>query len=352
MSMQPAGVFAQDYVRDMAFIRTRKQWATLGIFLLLLILVPTILGSRYVAIANIMLITAVVVLGLQITTGLAGQVNLGQAAFMGMGAYTAGALSSGQQWPFLVTVPLAGLVAALFGAIFGLAAVRIRGFYLALTTIAAQFIFVFAVLNLPSAWTGGAQGLRVETASIFGFDFNNDNRMYYLILAVTAIMTVGAYGIARSRHGRAFVAVRDDDLAAGFTGVNVVAAKATSFFVGAFYAGVGGALWAYYIRFVAADQFTLFNSVYYMGMVIVGGLGSIAGAFVGVFLIRTAQEILTSVGPSITDIFPALGSSVVFASVNIVLGAAIALMLILEPRGVMHRFNVLKREYRLWPYPH
>jgi len=352
MSIQPAGVFAQNYVRDMAMFQTWKQKAALGIFLVVLLLVPVVFGARYVSIANIMLITAVVVLGLQITTGLAGQVNLGQAAFMGMGAYTAAALSSGQQWPFLVTVPLAGLVAALLGAIFGLAAVRIRGFYLALTTIAAQFIFVFVVLNLPASWTGAAQGLRVETATIFGFEFNNDNRMYYLILVITVIMTLGGYGIARSRHGRAFVAVRDDDLAAGFTGVNVVATKATAFFVGAFYAGVGGALWAYYIRFVATDQFTLFNSVYYMGMVIVGGLGSIAGAFVGVFLIRAAQEILTSVGPSIAGIFPALGSGVVFASVNIFLGAAIALMLILEPRGVMHRFNVLKRAYRLWPYPH
>lgn len=352
MSMQPAGVFAQNYTRDMAMFRTWKQAAALALFVLALLAVPAALGPRYVAIANIMLITAVVVLGLQITTGIAGQVNLGQAAFMGVGAYTTAALASGQGWPFLVTLPLGGLVAAAFGSIFGMAAVRIRGFYLALTTIAAQFIFVFAILNLPSSWFGAAQGLRVENATLFGFSFDTDNRMYYLILAVTAVMTFGAYGIARSRHGRAFVAVRDDDLAAGFTGVNVVRTKATAFFVGAFYAGIGGALWAYYIRFVAADQFTLFNSVYYMGMIIVGGLGSIVGAFVGVFLIRTAQEVLTAVGPTIADAIPALGSSVVFASVNVVLGAAIALMLIVEPRGVMHRFNVLKRAYRLWPYPH
>ena len=352
MSMQPAGVFAQNYVRDMAIFRTWKQGLALAMFLVVLLLIPVGFQPRYVAIANIMLITSVVVLGLQITTGLAGQVNLGQAAFMGMGAYTAAALSSGQGWPFLVTVPLAGIVAALFGAVFGLAAVRIRGFYLALTTIAAQFIFVFAVLNLPASWTGAAQGLRVETAAIFGFTFHTDQRMYYLIVSVVAIMTIGAYGIARSRHGRAFVAVRDDDLAAGFTGVHVVRAKAMAFFVGAFYAGVGGGLWAYYIRFVSADQFTLFNSVYYMGMIIVGGLGSIAGAFVGVFLIRAVQELLTTYGPTVAAVFPALGSSVVFASVNIILGAAIALMLILEPRGVMHRFNLLKRGYRLWPYPH
>lgn len=352
MSMQPAGVFAQDYTRDMAMFRTRKQVAALALFVLAMLAVPAVLGPRYVAIANIMLITAVVVLGLQITTGIAGQVNLGQAAFMGVGAYTAAALSAGRGWPFLLALPLGGLVAAAFGSVFGMAAVRIRGFYLALTTIAAQFIFVFAILNLPSSWFGAAQGLRVENATIFGFSFNTDNRMYYLILAVTAVMTFGAYGIARSRHGRAFVAVRDDDLAAGFTGVNVVRTKATAFFIGAFYAGIGGALWAYYIRFVAADQFTLFNSVYYMGMIIVGGLGSIVGAFVGVFLIRATQEILNGVGPTIADAFPALGSSVVFASVNIVLGAVIAFMLIVEPRGVMHRFNVLKRAYRLWPYPH
>lgn len=352
MSMQPTGVFSQTYARDMSIFRTRKQAAALGVFLLALLAIPAVLGPRYVAIANIMLITAIVVLGLQITTGIAGQVNLGQSAFMGVGAYTAAALSAGQGWPFLLTVPVAGLVAALFGSIFGMAAVRIRGFYLALTTIAAQFIFVYAILNLPSAWFGAAQGLRVDNASIFGFSFNTDNRMYYLILAVTAVMTVGAYGIARSRHGRAFVAVRDDDLAAGFTGVNVVRMKATAFFVGAFYAGIGGGLWAYYIRFIAADQFNLFNSVYYMGMIIVGGLGSIAGAFVGVFLIRAAQEILTSVGPSVAEALPALGSSVVFASVNVILGAAIAFMLIVQPRGIMHRWEVLKRSYRIWPYPH
>lgn len=351
MSIQPAGVFAEDYVRDMAIFRTWKQGLALAVFLIVLLLVPA-LGPRYVAIMNIMLITAVVVLGLQITTGLAGQVNLGQAAFMGIGAYTAAALSSGQGWPFLVTVPLAGLVAALFGGLFGLAAVRIRGFYLALTTIAAQFIFVFVVLNLPASWTGGAQGLRLETAALFGFTFHNDQRMYYLILAITVIMTIGAYGIARSRHGRAFVAVRDDDLAAAFTGMNVVRTKAVAFLLGSFYAGVGGGLWAYYLRFVAVDQFTLFNSVYYMGMIIVGGLGSIAGAFVGVFLIRAVQEFLTTYGPAFANFFPALGSSVVFAGVNVILGIVIALMLILEPRGVMHRVNVLKRTYRIWPYPH
>lgn len=352
MSLQPAGVFSQSYARDKAMFKTWKQVAALGLFLLFLITLPMTLGARYVAIGNVMLITAVVVVGLQLTTGLAGQINLGQSAFMGVGAYAAAILAGKAGLPMLVTIPLAGLAAAIFGAIFGLGAVRIKGFYLALTTIAAHFIFHFAIINLPGDWVGGSQGLRLGRADLFGFEFGTDTSMYYLLLAVTAIMVAGAYGILRSRHGRAFVAVRDDDVAAGLIGINVTRTKATAFFVGAFYAGVGGALWAYFVRFVQVDQFTLFFSIWYIGMIIVGGLGSIPGALVGVFVVRGAQEALVAFAPSLTNIVPQLGGDVVFAGLNILLGGIIALFLLFEPRGLMHRWNILKRAYRVWPYPY
>lgn len=350
--MDPSGIFATDYSRDRALIRTRAQWAVFALFALALLLYPWLASARLVAVANLMLVTCVVVVGLQITTGCAGQINLGQAAFMGIGAYGASVLDTRIGLPFWVAVPLGGLVAAAAGWLFGLTAARIKGFYLALTTIAAQFIFHFAVLNLPASWLGGVNGISLDTARVGGFAFGSDRSLYYLFLGCTALMIFGAFGVMRSRHGRAFVAVRDDDVAAGMMGVDVVGTKMRAFVLGAFYAGIGGALWAYQVRFVSVDQFTLFNSIWFIAMMIVGGLGSIVGAVVGTVLIRAIQETITSVGPDLVQMMPGLGSDIIFASMNVFLGLVIVLFLLLEPKGLMHRWSILKMNYRLWPFPH
>lgn len=350
--MDPAGVFATTYPRDQALIRTRKQLVALLVFLALLLLVPQLLGARLVAMGSVMLITAVVVVGLQINTGYAGQVNLGQAAFMGAGAYVTGVCAAKFGLPFWISIPMGGVAAAAFGFVFGLSAVRIKGFYLALTTIAAQFLFHFLVLNLPSSWLGGSNGLSIEPATFFGHRLADDASIYYLCLAFAVVMVYGAYGITRSRHGRAFVAVRDDDVASGMMGIDVVRAKATAFLVGAFYAGIGGGLWAYYVRFVAVDQFTLLHSIWFIAMIIVGGMGSVTGALIGVVVIKLAQEGFTSLGPTVVEMLPFLGGDVVFASMNVFLGGVIAAFLIFEPRGLMHRWNIVKRSYRLWPFPY
>lgn len=350
--MDPAGVFATSFAKDQSLIRTRSQAVTLSLFIIALFALPFYGEIRWVAILTSMLITMVVVIGLQINTGLAGQINLGQAAFMGAGAYATAVLATKGGLPFWLALPIGGLCAALFGLVFGLAAVRIKGFYLALTTIAAQILFHFLVLNLPSNWLGGSNGIMMEPAQLFGFAFNTDIRIYYLCLVVAFIMIAGAYGIVRSRHGRVFTAVRDDDVASGMMGINVVRTKALAFLLGAFYAGIGGGLWAYYVRFVAIDQFTLIHSIWFIAMIIVGGMGSVTGALIGVFVIRMAQETISSVGPSLIESFSFLSGDIVFAVMNIFLGGIIAGFLIFEPRGLMHRWNILKRSYRMWPYPY
>jgi branched-chain amino acid transport system permease protein len=350
--VDPAGVFSNSFARDQALIRTGKQWMALILFVLFLISAPDLLSPRPLAIATGMLITAIVVIGLQITTGYAGQINLGQAVFMGVGAYATGALSSHFAMPVWASVPLGGCAAAVFGLIFGLSAVRIKGFYLALTTIAAQALFHFLILNLPQSWLGGSNGISLEPAQLFGVVLASDRASYYLCLFVATVMTFGAYGIVRGRHGRAFVAVRDDDVASGMMGINVVRAKATAFLIGAFYAGIGGGLWAYYVRFVAVDQFTLIHSIWFIAMVIVGGMGSVTGALIGVFVIKSAQECFVTLGPSLVQQFPAFGGDIIFALMNVFLGGVIAAFLIFEPRGLMHRWNILKRAYRLWPFPY
>ena len=219
-------------------------------------------------------------------------------------------------------------------------------------SIAAQILFHFFVLTLSQKWLGGSNGITLEPAELFGFRFESDIGVYYLCLVVAMVMIAGAYGIARSRHGRIFAAVRDDDVASGMMGINVVRTKALAFLVGAFYAGIGGGLWAYYVRFVAIDQFTLIHSIWFIAMIIVGGMGSVTGALIGVFVIRMAQESITSMGPALIERIPFLGGDLVFAVMNIFLGSIIAGFLIFEPRGLMHRWNIAKRSYRMWPYPY
>lgn len=350
--MDPSGIFFTRYEQDGALVRTRLQWLTLGLFGLALLLFPWFASPRLVAVANLMLVTAIVVVGLQITTGYAGQINLGQAAFMGVGAYGAAAMEVKFGLPFWAAVPVGGVLAALVGWAFGLTAARIKGFYLALTTIAAQFLFVFVVLNLPSSWLGGVNGFSLQPAALGPLVFDTDRKLYLLFLVGAAVMIFGAFGIVRSRHGRAFVAVRDDDVAAAMMGIDVPGTKARAFVVGAFFAGVGGALWAYQIRFVSVDQFTLFHSIWFIAMMIVGGLGSIVGALVGTVLIRAVQETITSVGPDLLESMPGLSTDFVFASMNVFLGAIIVGFLLLEPKGLMHRWNIIKASYRLWPFPH
>jgi branched-chain amino acid transport system permease protein len=350
----PAGVFADSYRKDQALIRTKWQWSFFIAFIFLLFTLPLFSSGKIVGIMNNMLITVIAVVGLQINVGYAGQVNLGQSAFMGFGAYTVAALSIHLGLPFFVTIPLAGFSTAIFGSIFGLAAVRIKGFYLALTTIAAQFIFTFAMLKLPKSWFGQSGGMIIQPASLFGFKFNTEIRMYFLITIVAVVMCYGAWGIVRSRTGRALIAIRNNDNAANIIGINAFYYKSLSFFIGAFYAGIAGALWCYYIQYIQANQFTLWLSIWYLGMLIVGGMSNILGAIIGTVAIRLSQEFITYLGPMITEtgLFASIGVEIIFASMNMLLGALIIFFIMFEPRGLVHRWNIMKEKYRIWPFPY
>lgn len=348
--MDPSGTFFTNYAGDRSLVRTRAQWVCLLALVLMLVTLPWWASDRWVSIGYTTFITAVAVVGLQICTGYAGQINLGQSAFMGVGAYGA-ALAMAAGWDALAALLIGGVGAALFGVMFGLTASRIKGFYLALTTIAAQAIFHFLVLNLPGAWLGGAGGLHVESVSVFGLSLGNDRAIYWFSLIVLIVMVAGAFGIVRSRHGRSFEAVRDDDVAAGMMGIPVAATKARAFLVSAFYAGVAGGLWVVALRHVSVEQFTLFNAIWMIAMMIVGGLGSITGALVGTAMIQLAREGVTSLGPRFVEWVPALGQDFVFAAMNVLLGTVIILFLLFEPKGVMYRVQITKKAYRLWPFP-
>ena len=272
---------------------------------------------------------------------------------MGMGAFVCGSLSVNFNWPFWLTIPAGGLGGAVLGAIFGIPALRIKGFYLAMTTIAAQVIFPLIIMHMPDSWFGGAIGLNLEPAKLGAVTFNTDTSLYYFIMITAIVMIFFAFNLVRCRVGRAFAAIRDNDIVAEMTGINVFYYKTLAFAIGAGYAGVAGGLWAYYLRYVGADQFTLYFSVWYMGMLIVGGLGSILGAILGVVFIRALQEFITALAPILVQDFGLGGSAEIwFAGMNIILGGTIILFLVFEPRGLNHRWNILKTAYRIWPFPY
>ena len=350
--MDPCGTFFTSYAGDRTLVRTVPQRLVLALFILALFAAPLFISARWISIGYAIYITAIAAVGLQICTGYAGQINLGQSAFMGVGAYATAIALAWWSWPLWLALPFGGFAAAAFGALFGLSAARIKGFYLALTTIAAQALFHFLVLNLPSSWLGGAGGVHLATVSIAGIALDSDAALYTLSLSCLVVMVYGAFGIVRSRHGRAFEAVRDDDVAAGMMGINVVVAKTRSFLVAACYAGVAGGLWVVALRHVSVEQFTLFNSIWLIAMIIVGGLGSIVGALIGTVLIQLAKESVVALGPLLVQALPVVGQDIVFASMNVLLGAIIILFLIFEPKGLMHRVQILKRAYRLWPFHH
>jgi len=348
--MLPCGTYPRSYEEDKAIVRTRLQWGLFVVLLVLLFTFPLFLPDRFIGMLNVTGIILVAVVGLQITTGYAGQINLGQSAFLGMGAYVTAFAAATLHFPFWLSIPLGGVGAAAFGCIFGLPAVRVKGFYLALTTLAATFLFNFMMLRMPGF--GGATGISVPAASIGGLRFTTVDTQYYLIMVVTVIVIFFAYGLVRSRIGRAFTAVRDNDNAAEILGINVFYYKTLAFLIGSFFAGIAGGLWAYNLRFVSVEQFTLFQSLWFVGMIIVGGMGSILGAILGTILLRGLEEFIVWLGPALSQVLPVGGGEIWFAGMNLILGGVIMLFLIFEPRGLAHRWNIFKASYRLWPFPY
>ena len=345
----PSGTRNYSYAQDMAILRTKTHWALFIIFLALLFAAPLYLGNYWLGVANLIGITLIAATGLSILIGYCGQLSIGHAGFIAVGAYTSAVLTNRFELPFLVGLICAGFTAGLIGLIFGIPSVRVKGFYLAITTIAAQFIIIW-VINHWSAVTGGFVGIKVPYASIGGFVFRSEASQFYLIISIAVLATFFAKNLARTRVGRAFIAIRDNDLAAQVMGINLFYYKLLAFFIGCFLAGIAGSLLAHWIGFMNAEQFSLTESILYIGMIIIGGLGTTLGPILGVVFIRLLQQVLT------VEVVPFLESTVAlpagFATgiAPMLFGLTIVLFLILEPRGLAHRWALFKSAYRLWPF--
>lgn len=345
----PCGVFNYSYSEDMAIIRTKTQWGLFIGFLIFIGLVPLFAPTYITGIIVGIFIYIVVAQSLQLLTGYCGQISMAHSAFMGVGAFTTGIVVAKLGLSFWAALPLAGIVAGLVGLIFGVPSFRVKGLYLVLISIAAQIIIMYAILHLKGV-TGGVTGLRIPPPTIGSFVFGTTASYYYLAGATAAVTTFLIKNIVRTRAGRAFIAIRDNDIAADVMGVNIFGYKLLAFFISCFFAGIAGWLWGGYTNLASVDHYNLMESIWFLAMIVVGGLGSTLGAILGVVFIEVLRELCVWLGPVVDEVIPVIGGTISTAMPMFVLGLVIMMSLILEPRGLAHRWEIIKRSYRLWPY--
>ncbi len=332
----------------MGIFRTRTHWIWFAVLLAFLFTGPLYWGNYWLGVANLIGITIIAATGLNILTGYCGQLSIGHAGFIAVGAYTSAILTNRFELPFLVGLITAGFSAGLVGMIFGIPSLRVKGFYLAISTIAAQFIIIW-VINHWTSLTGGFSGISVPPASIGGISLISQASQFYLITVIVILVVFLVKNLARTRPGRAFVAIRDNDLAAQVMGINLFHYKLIAFFIGCFLAGIAGSLLAHWTGFLNAENFTMMDSILYIGIIIIGGLGTIVGPIFGVITIRMLQQGITLISPILENAF-ALPAGFTTGIGPMVFGLVIILFLILEPRGLAHRWSLFRTSYRLWPF--
>lgn len=355
MLYREAGQFKTTYQEDAQIFPIRQD--RIGFFALLVfffLVVPVVADQYWLqAILIPTLIFSLAALGLNILTGYAGQLSLGSAAFMAVGAFaTYNFMLRIDGMPFLLAVVLGGLCAAAVGILFGLPSLRIKGFYLAVATLAAQFFIVWALVKFP--WFSNYSSSGVITAqevNILGYAFTTPESKYLLTLAIVTVLALAAKNMVRSTTGRKWMAVRDMDVAAEVIGIRLMRTKLQAFAVSSFYCGVAGALYAYtYLGTVEPEGFNLDLSFKILFMIIIGGVGSILGSFLGAAFIVLLPIFLnvilhSAVGEALP---PGFGSSLEL----MIFGALIIFFLIVEPHGMARLWQIAKEKLRLWPFPH
>ena len=341
------GAAKQSYAADAALFDTPTQWAWVGVLALALLLFPFAASEYWLYLACLVCINIASTTGLNLLTGYTGLVSLGQAGFMGIGAYTAAILQLRLGTPLLLNLLAGGLVAMLAGVVVGLPSLRVKGLYLAIATIAAGVMTHFAFGHF-SLLTGGSAGLSVPPAQIFGVELDTSFKLYWVIVPITALLLLGAANLFRTRIGRAFIAIRDRDISAEVLGIPLLPYKLLSFAISSFYAGVAGGLFAYFFRAVTPESFPLIMSIFFLAAVIVGGMGTMLGSVLGALFMTLVPEVLKL----IVGWLPLGGNAVLVLSPvrTIVFGLMIVLFLIFEPHGLAEVWRRIRRLFHLWPF--
>lgn len=345
------GIYHRSYASELKLRSTRAEYFRLGLMVALLLIVPFVLDNYWLSIANTILIAVIGAVGLNILVGYTGQISLGQGGFLAVGAYSSAILTERMGLPAPIAIAFAVILTAVIGTFFGLPGLRLKGLYLAIATLASQVIIEFIIRRW--GWLTEGQGyITLSRFEIFGWTVPRESfeqSWYWILLILAALAVMAARNLFRTGLGRSFMAVRDQDIAAEAIGVNLTRAKLTAFAVSSGFVGLAGALTAHYSETVTWEAFTLNVSILYLAMIIVGGLGSIAGAVYGAIfmtllpvLIRELADVVGPAAPWLSSQLPAIQ--------NAMFGLVIILFLIIEPRGLNRLWERIKEYFRFWPF--
>lgn len=353
MFHRESGVFKTTYAADMALYPLPiAKWAVAAFAVLFIAIAPMVMHDYYVSILNLILIAIVGALGLNILVGYTGQISVGHAAFMSVGAYTAANLITRLDAPFWIAVPAGGLMAAAIGAIVGIPSLRIKGLYLAIATLAAQLIIEWTINHVPAISGGVQASIEVPRPSLFGVQLKTQTQLYFFLMFFVVVAIVGTLNLVRSRVGRAFIAIRDQDIAAEIIGIDIFRYKLIAFAVSSFYAGVTGVLYTYYLGIANYEQFQIVVSIDYLAMIIVGGLGSVLGSILGAIFITLLPIAIRLFMETFGTLFFSAGDllNIIPNLRLIIFGALIIFFLVVEPDGLNRLWRNIRSYFRVWPF--
>jgi branched-chain amino acid transport system permease protein len=336
-------IFKTDYAQDINLVKHGGQVFWYGLLLLVLLAAPWLFADYWLAQLTFVLIYSIVGLGLMLLAGFTGLFSIGHAAFLGVGAYTQAVLV-GMAWPFPLALAAAALLSAAVGVIVGLPALRVKGMYLGIATLSFGFIVVEVLARWESV-TKGNTGMHVGAPELLGYKLDSAAAFYFLCLVITIAATLAILNLLRSPTGRAFVAIRDSEISAQSMGIQLARYKTLSFAVSAALAGIGGALYAHKLSFISPDQFDILQSIDLLLMVVIGGLGSVHGAFLGaIFLISMPQLIALTKDwlPPVIGQAPGLQA--------VVYGTVLIAFVLFEPLGLYGRWLKVRTYLQLFPF--
>ena len=353
-SLIPSGDFRTTYAVDTTIFPTKASRNAVIIGIILICFAPVLFNEYWLSVLIQIGIFGIAALGLNILVGFTGQISIGHAAFFLLGAFTSAYVSNKASVPVFFAIPLAGVITAIVGLIFGLPAARLKGLYLVIATLAAQYILI-DFFSRAEWFSGGSVPVQAQPFSMFGYQLRGDRQYFYVVLAYVVVSYLLVANLMRSRDGRALVAIRDHYLSAEIMGINLTKYRTLSFGLAAFFAGVSGALFAHYQLVVSNEGFGIERSILFLAMVIIGGTGSIMGSLMGtafvVLLPESMEWISAELKGGVIDKALQLNNNLTFLR-EIAIGLIIIAFLIFEPDGLAHRWRQIKTYWKLYPFSH
>ena len=344
-----SGYYKTSYRQDMSIVETRARWVCLGLLAVGLGIFPFLASAFFLDLANQVFLALIGAVALMLLTGYAGQISLGHAGLVAAGAFTTAILFKELNAPIWVTLPASGLVGASLGLLFGLPSLRLKGLYLALSTLALHFLVTYVGAEYESR-RGFATGIIVDPPVLGPIAVRDPRMWYFLLLLADILVVLFALNLIRSRTGRAWMAIRDRDVAAEALGIKLSSYKLSAFVLSSILTSIAGCLFAYYRGFVSVEAFSLLMTIEYVAMIIIGGLGSILGAIFGTIFV----VILPYMIESVVEIFhvPSRFTTYMFSINHAAFGLIMIIFLVLEPNGLVGIWIRIRNYFILWPFKH